>query len=572
MAAAIRRLILVAALLAPTAVCAQQPADTSAFYRALNLEGAGQYRQAAALYRAALRGPDGVNAMLGLERAYAELHMTDSLLAPLDSLIAQDPTEAVFRSVQLRAYAMLARDDMVRKSFAAWTGAVPGSVEPYRDYARLLLQSGRAAAADSIIALAGRTLGTTSSLAMELAQSRAALGKWTSAADAWRVALGANPDLDQAAAFSLAPAPDSARMALAAVFVAPPVQAGSRRALAQLEMSWGSPGDAWSALRDLPPDSAGVDAWLDFGQEAAAEERWALARDAFVQALHARPSRGLSLQAAAAALNAGDPQTALALAPAAGVDSAQEATLALPIRVRALAAYGKPDEAESLVRAFAQQLLPVQRAALEQAVAYGWVRVGNLDRARAALDSAGPEADSSDAAGWLALYQGNVGGARAILRNSTDASPQLAEALGLITRMADDSASDVGAAFLALARLDSAGAEQAFARAAAAHADVAPALWEMAARIRSARHDTAGAEAIWARILHDYPASPEAPAAELAWARQLRAAGNARDALARLEHLILTYPESALVPQARRELELARQAIPGGTSQAGGVP
>jgi hypothetical protein len=33
--------------------------------------------------------------------------------------------------------------------------------------------------------------------------------------------------------------------------------------------------------------------------------------------------------------------------------------------------------------------------------------------------------------------------------------------------------------------------------------------------------------------------------------------------VARLEHLILTYPQSALIPQARRELELARNGIPG---------
>jgi len=56
--------------------------------------------------------------------------------------------------------------------------------------------------------------------------------------------------------------------------------------------------------------------------------------------------------------------------------------------------------------------------------------------------------------------------------------------------------------------------------------------------------------------------TPEAPEAELSWARSLRRGGHAADAVTHLEHMILTYPESALVPQARRELELARSAVP----------
>jgi outer membrane protein assembly factor BamD (BamD/ComL family) len=39
-------------------------------------------------------------------------------------------------------------------------------------------------------------------------------------------------------------------------------------------------------------------------------------------------------------------------------------------------------------------------------------------------------------------------------------------------------------------------------------------------------------------------------------------ARRASEAVAQLEHLILTYPESALVPQARRTLDVARGAVP----------
>src|SRR5262245_59955702 len=71
--------------------------DSSAFFRALDLEAAGKYREAAALFRASLRTPNAVGAMLGLERVRAELGRSDSLITPLDSLIAERPRESVYR-------------------------------------------------------------------------------------------------------------------------------------------------------------------------------------------------------------------------------------------------------------------------------------------------------------------------------------------------------------------------------------------------------------------------------------------------------------------------------------------
>jgi TolA-binding protein len=84
-----------------------------------------------------------------------------------------------------------------------------------------------------------------------------------------------------------------------------------------------------------------------------------------------------------------------------------------------------------------------------------------------------------------------------------------------------------------------------------------------AAQIQSALRKEHEAIAIWQRILQEFADSPEAPAADLGWARASQRLGDASTAVARLEHLILTYPQSALVPQARRELDLARRSIPG---------
>jgi TolA-binding protein len=83
-----------------------------------------------------------------------------------------------------------------------------------------------------------------------------------------------------------------------------------------------------------------------------------------------------------------------------------------------------------------------------------------------------------------------------------------------------------------------------------------------AAQLQTSLHHEPQALALWRRIVDAEPLSPEAPQAELEWARILRRTGDTAAATAHLEHLILAYPQSSLVPQARRELELAKNAIP----------
>src|SRR6185437_5076662 len=87
-------------------------------------------------------------------------------------------------------------------------------------------------------------------------------------------------------------------------------------------------------------------------------------------------------------------------------------------------------------------------------------------------------------------------------------------------------------------------------------------LLATAAQIQLARKNDVEAAALWKRIVESDPDTPEAPEAELEWARSLHRAGDAAGAATHLEHLILTYPQSALVPQARRELEALKATTP----------
>lgn len=530
--------------------------------RALELEQAGKWREALAAYRAAV--DESLTAsVLGIERVYDQLGKRDSILPLIDTLLVRRPKEPTLRTIQLRTLAYLHRDQAAAAAFDRWVQVAPREPAPYREYARLLLDAGRAAAADSVLQRAQAALGGTKDITVELAQLRAATGLWELSARAWREALATSPYMDQAAVFSLFATPDSARTAVRQVFRAPPAEAAPRRTLAMLELRWGSPRDGWVALRDLPPSDDAAKAWADFGDEAEAAGAWLVARDAFAAALAHTPTRELAVRAANDALSGGEPASAVKLLePYGSASDSESVRTLLPARVRALSALGRAAEAESLIAANASRLDSLARVRLVRMAAWGWVRAGNLAKARAAMGNTPVGDDEDRTLGWIALYEGDLASARRILKRAAETNPDLVLALALLARTKADSAPLVGRAFLALARGDSAAAAAQLDSAAAVVPDAAPLLLGAAARIVAARHDDDGAVALWQRVADQYAGSPEAAEAELEWARVLRRRGDTAAAVERLEHMMLTYPRSALVPQARRELDLAKQSVP----------
>ena len=553
--------VAVAGLLALTPVVA--PTQESPLIRAFALEQEEKYAEAAVAYRAALSGEETAPALLGLERAYAALGRTDSLLPLLDSLIAARPGDGMLRSGQLRALQMLGRSDDLRRAFDQWVREAPREPAPYREYARMLLQMGRAIAADSVLQRAQRELGSPREFYYEIAQLRAQLGLWAQSADAWRLALAGQPYLEEAAVFALVPTPAEARAGVRQALGMPPVFTSARRVLASLELRWGSPRAAWLALSSLAADSLSAAAWSDFAREAESAGEWLAARDALAAVFAWRPTPAVALSAGAAALAAGDPAGALRFARSASelLEPAGRAREAVALEVEALSALGRADDAERLLARHARQLPEAQQHRLRRAIAWGWIRSGSIDKARAALAQAGEEGEG-EAAGWLALYGGDLRGARVELRGSTRAAAEAIVAMALLTRTTADTAPAVGRAFLALARGDTVRAAREFVAAAEVLPDAAPLLLATAARLHVSRSDDASAEPLWEEVALRHGSAPEAAEADLEWARLLRRRGDASGAVARLEHLILTYPDSALVPQARRELELARNRVP----------
>jgi tetratricopeptide (TPR) repeat protein len=216
--------------------------------------------------------------------------------------------------------------------------------------------------------------------------------------------------------------------------------------------------------------------------------------------------------------------------------------------------------------------LPAEdRASLKLALARARIARGELDRAAAALGN-----DSSVAAiaqrGWIALYRGDLKAATDAFRiagpyagdraSATDRTAMLA----LLQRVQEPSSPELGAALLMLARGDSAAALGALRRAAGqlplqgGRLEVQLIAGQVAARLGAQQEVTA--VALFDEIVRAGGDGAAPAAAELEWSRLLIRRGQPAEAIPHLEHLILTYPNSAVVPEARRELERARGAIP----------
>ncbi|MGQ0765715.1 MAG: hypothetical protein ACT4OZ_08620 [Gemmatimonadota bacterium] len=538
----------------------------AALNRALDLEGANKCREAIPLYRQAINVEDPAGAILGLERCYHAIGRPDSLLPLIDSILTRRPADPSLRGVQMRTLAAMHADQRLSAAFEAWATAVPAEPAPYRTYARILLEQGRALTADSVLGTAVGRLGAGGgrALSSEFAQMQAALGLWTRSAASWREASEQMPYLEQAAVFSLFAVPADVRDSVRTILASEPVTLGARRVLAGLELRWNAPRAAWSFLSQVPAGDSAVEAWIEFARAAEDAETWLTARDAWAHiARHRASDPAHMIRAASASMSGGEAASAIAILDSARNIPAAQFTNVLVLRIRALSIVGRPAEIEKLI--------DTQRAALDdpamrnaqRALAWGWIRAGNLGKAKKALEAAGGGTEDDDrVAAWIALYEGDLASARRGLRRTDETSGEVVTAMALLSRTTAIRSTTVGDAFLLLSRRDSMAASRKFVEAAGELTDARPLLLGAAARYFAAAGDTTRAVEIWGTLISDHPESPEAAESDLEWARVLRQRGDSAGSIARLEHLILTYPRSALVPQARRELDIVRGRTP----------
>lgn len=234
-----------------------------------------------------------------------------------------------------------------------------------------------------------------------------------------------------------------------------------------------------------------------------------------------------------------------------------------------LARSGRVEEAEAQYREWNGRMTYEEASGLRNRIAWGWILQGDFLTAKTVIAD-----DSSIASlavrGWMALFNGDLKlatknfRAAGPLAGTRDESIKRTEIAGLIQRIEPDSVPEFGKAMYLLARGDTAEALVQFAVAAdslpprGGRADV---LF-YAGRVAKAKGDHTRAQPLLLGVLAADPTGASAPVAEFNLAESYSLAGKPRESIKHLEHLILTYPQSALVPEARRLLDQERGKVP----------
>ncbi|HET8632803.1 MAG TPA: hypothetical protein VFL88_01560 [Gemmatimonadales bacterium] len=552
---------------------AQQPGNPS-LARALELERQNQYGAAADSFRAVLaRTPGDATALMGLERMLDVLQRQSEIIPAAQAAAAKAPSDAVY-GVLVRAWVASGAQDSARAAVDRWAAAAPGDAQPWRAWVQASMRQRDRATARAAVELARRALKDPGALAYEMAQLRAADGAWPEAAREWMSAIAQLPGYQQAATAALQPAPVAARPRILTVLQQDSALDAQLLA-ANLGAAWGDPeGAAKTLIAHLPPRSPrAVDALNAFAAQMRRQGgRGALMAQGLVQEEVARrtvgaPASRALVEAARAYQEAGDTDAARRVLALVASDGSSGAG-AVSTMVNVLVAAGRMDEAEARFTSSAARLPAEERDQLRRRLAWGWARAGNLARATARLEG-DSTVDGLALRGRIAIFQGDLASGAEMLRKAgpyagsrEDATSRTA-LLALLQPIDQDTLPTLGAALLSLEQGDTAAAAQALERVAGGlPADAGGAgLHLLAGRLVHARGDTASAEKMLRAA--DSPAEPAvAPVAELELARLMLAAARRSEAQGMLEHLILTNPASAVVPEARRVLDEVKGAVP----------
>jgi hypothetical protein len=545
--------------------------------RALELERRGDYAGAATAWRDVLAGrPQDLPALLGLERALTPLGRLGEMIAPVQNAVAREPSAGIL-GIAIRVWTAARQPDSARAAVVRWAALEPGSELPFQEWGIAAYGARDRATARAAYLLGRQQLGRPDALAAELGQLAVLEEDWAVAAREWLTAIAKTPGYRTAAINVLGQVPPSGRAGLLRELAA--LRSPGERLAAGLLLRWGEP---LAAVRHLvaafPP---GHPEAIESLQEAIEALRGPptvevlLARATALEALAERGPAELRsrrrLDAAQAYADGGDQAAARRMLASLAADSSAAPSLAASATstlVAVLVEEGGVEEADRRFRELAPLLGGEDRERLAIRLAQGWLRAGRLARADSLL-AADSSIEAQAIKGRIALYQGKLAAARTFLAEAGPFTGERAAAterigvLGLLQVLQADSLPALGDALFRLERHDSTGAAAALERLAptlpAEHGGAE--LLLLAGRIRAGTGAGSEAERLY-RVVITQAVPASSAAAEFALADLLLRSGRNALAIAALEHLLLTWPTSAVVPQARRLLDVARGAVP----------
>lgn len=557
---------------------AQQPPPIQ---RAFDLERRGSYPQAAEAYRAILRGDSAdPSALLGLERSLGAMDKVGEMVPEIRAGLAGRPTPALY-SLALRVWAAAGQPDSMRVVTERWAAVEGDKRIPYREWGDLLLQRRDFAGARRAYTLGRVAAGTPDAHAAELAQVAQLQGDFAGSAREWLLAQHLSPGYRVAAVTALGQAPVRQREEVLRA-LAPETNPDGAFLASVLLAQWGDPLRGAEQLRRAVTAAGtggrnGTDLVAAFVEQVRAlgtrDARRALGQS--LELLAERQAATLAartrLEAARAYADGGDPVTArrmLALIAADRTASGELAVQAVRALLEVQISAGELEPAEQTLSDRGELIAAEDRADLRRRLANAWIGRGELARA-ARLVAADSSVDGMALEGRLALYKGDLKEARLLFQQAGPYAGSRAEAtertaiLALIQPIEADSVPALGAALLALVRGDTAAAISTLDRVASGLEPKAggATLTLLAGQLAWARGQLPDAERRL-RLVAATEVPATAPAAELDLARLLISLHRNGEAVAQLEHLILTWPRSAFIPQARRLLDEARGAVP----------
>jgi tetratricopeptide (TPR) repeat protein len=560
-------------------VTARSAAQQGGMAHAFELERRGEYQAAADAYRAVLTAkPADPAALLGLERVLVPLNRAGDLLHEVRAALASKSVTGVVYGVALRTWAAADQPDSMRAVVERWAALAPADETPYREWGAAALGRRDHQGAVAAYNLGRQRLRKPDALAAELAQLAVMDGNYSEALREWLAAVRRLPGYRVSAVGTLSQAPVDARQSLLRDlrreddFVA-------HRLEAELRVRWGDPAGGLRTLMDaLPreraPAAEALRALVDqLRVQQTPEGRLAFARGLEALADHSlEPDRSrLRLDAARAYTSAEDRDAARRMLAGLTTDSSasgQVAAGASAALVQVLIEEGHLDEAGTRLAEAGSALSADERQSLRLRLVAGWLREGDLPKAETSLgrDST---VEGLALSGKIHLFQGDVAGAVERFSKAGPYAGDRSEATGRTSLLAllqpidVDSVPALGRAMLRLEQRDTSraisGLEEAAGSLPVSRGGAGVVFF--AGRLAAASGNRADAERLFrSAAVKEAPAT--APAAELALGELLMSQNRASEAVTQLEHLILTYPESALVPQARRRLDQARGAIP----------